>query len=56
MKMIKEVSDKFNNNTGRIVHEFSTNGAVYDKGRMEESQEFIIATWEIFKWTGNIDS
>ena len=30
MKMIKEVSDKFNNNTGRIVHEFSTNGAVYD--------------------------
>ena len=55
MKMIKEVSDKFNNNTGRIVHEFSTNGAVYDKGRMEESQEFIIATWEIFKWTGNID-
>lgn len=55
MKMIKEVSDRFNDHSGRIVHEFSTNGAVYDKGRMEESQEFIIATWEVFKWTGNMD-
>lgn len=55
MRMIKEVSDRFNDNSGRIVHEFSTNGAVYDKGRMEESQEFIIATWEIFKWTGDLD-
>lgn len=55
LEMIKKVSDEFNHNSGRIVHEFSTNGSVYDKGRMEESQEFIIAAWEIFKWTGEMD-
>jgi len=53
LAMIKKVSDEYNNHSGRIVHEFSTNGAVYDKGRMEESQEFIIAAWHVFEWTGN---
>ncbi|MEN9918705.1 MAG: hypothetical protein RL662_1141 [Bacteroidota bacterium] len=53
--MLKRESDKCNNNSGRIVHEMSSNGVVYDKGRMEESQEFIIAAWNIFKWTGDIE-
>ena len=53
--MIKKASDKFNSNSGRIIHEMSTNGVVSDKGRMEESQGFINAAWEIFLWTGNID-
>ncbi|MDR0792343.1 MAG: hypothetical protein LBE82_03475, partial [Chitinophagaceae bacterium] len=52
-KMLQTVSDKANNNSGRIIHEASTNGAVYDKGRMEESQLHIIASWNIYKWTGN---
>ncbi|MCC8152755.1 MAG: hypothetical protein LIP01_00165 [Tannerellaceae bacterium] len=53
--MLKKISDAFNNHSGRIIHEVSTNGAVYDKGRMEESQEFIITAWYIYKWTGNIE-
>lgn len=51
--MLLRISNEYNNDSGRIIHEVSTNGQVYDKGRMEESQEFIIAAWEIFKWTGN---
>ena len=38
-----------------MVHEVSTNGQVYDKGRMEESQEFINAAWKVFQWTGDKD-
>jgi hypothetical protein len=52
-KMLKHVSDSVNDNCGRIIHEVSTNGAVYDKGRMEESQLHIIAAWQIFNWTGD---
>jgi hypothetical protein len=52
--MHKQVSQKANGDIGRIVHEFSTNGAVYDNGRMEESQLHVIAAWNIFRWTGDI--
>ena len=52
--MLKRISDKVNDSSGRIIHEVSTNGVVYDKGRMEESQLHIIAAWQIFKWTGNL--
>ncbi len=51
--MIKQVSDKANEGSGRIIHEVSSNGAVYDKGRMEESQLHIITAWNIFRWTGD---
>ncbi|GAC1426419.1 MAG: hypothetical protein NVSMB67_29200 [Flavisolibacter sp.] len=52
-KMLKLLSFKANGNSGRIIHEASTNSAVYDKGRMEESQLYIITAWDIFRWTGN---
>jgi len=52
-EMMKRVSEGFNGPNGRVIHEVSTNGSVYDKGRMEESQEFFIAAWHIFEWTGN---
>ena len=53
-KMLKQSSYKANGENGRIIHEVSTNGSVYDKGRMEESQSYIITAWNIFRWTGNI--
>jgi len=52
--MLKRISDKTNESCGRIIHEVSTNGVVFDKGRMEESQLHIISAWHIFKWTGNL--
>jgi hypothetical protein len=53
--MLKKVSDKANDGNGRIIHEVSTNGVVYAKGNMQESQLHIIAAWQIFQWTGNIN-
>ena len=52
-KMLKQSSDKANDGNGRIIHEVSTNGSVYDKGRMEESQSFVVTAWNIFRWTGD---
>jgi len=54
-RMLKQISDSVNEHSGRIIHEVSTNGVVYDKGRMEESQLHIIAAWQIFNWTGDMD-
>lgn len=53
--MLKRISDQVNDSCGRIIHELSSNGVVYDKGRMEESQLHIIAAWQIFNWTGNME-
>ena len=51
--LLKRVSDGVNDSSGRIIHEVSMNGVVYNKGNMQESQLHIIAAWQIFKWTGN---
>jgi len=53
--MLKHLSDSANGHSGQIIHEASSNGVVYDKGRMEESQLHIIAAWNIFRWTGDLD-
>lgn len=51
--MLLRISNEASNNSGGVIHEVSTNGIVYAKDRMEESQEFIITAWNIFRWTGN---
>ena len=53
--MLKRVSDKANDSSGRIIHEVSANGVVYEKGKMQESQLHIIAAWQIFRWTGDLN-
>ena len=53
MRMLMRHSDMANGDNGRIIHEMSSNGAVYDKGRMEESQGFNNAAWNIYRWTGD---
>jgi glycogen debranching enzyme len=52
---LKSTSDRVNDKSGRIIHEVSMNGEVYNKGNMQESQLHIMAAWQIFKWTGNKD-
>ena len=51
--MLKNVSDKANGN-GRIIHEMSTNGFVYNPGNTQETAHFIVAVWKVFLWTGDI--
>jgi glycogen debranching enzyme len=50
--LIHRISEKHNGN-GRIVHEVSTNGAVFNPGNVNETPQFISLIWEVFCWTGD---
>jgi glycogen debranching enzyme len=52
--LLKDVSEKVNGN-GRIIHEMSANGFVYNKGNTQETAHFIVAAWQAFLWTGDVD-
>lgn len=51
--LIHAVSEK-NNGNGRIIHEVSTNGSVYNLGLISETPQFASLIWDIFCWTGDI--
>lgn len=53
LTLLRDVSEKVNGN-GRIIHEMSSNGYVYNKGNTQETAHFIIAVWNTFLWTGDI--
>jgi glycogen debranching enzyme len=41
------------NGNGRIVHEVSTNGVVFNPGNINETPQFASIVWEIYKWKGD---
>jgi len=41
------------NDNGRMVHEVSTNGAVFNPGNINETPQFASLIWEVFRWTGD---
>jgi len=43
------------NGNGRIIHEMSTNGAVFNKGNINETPQFASLIWEFYKWDGDKD-
>lgn len=48
IKLSKSVNDN-----GRIMHEASTNGVVFNKGNLNETPHFIWLLWEVYRWTGD---
>ncbi len=54
MALLDSVSEAVNGN-GRIIHEMSTNGAVFNRGNINETPQFAILVWEIYKWNGDRD-
>lgn len=40
---------------GRVVHEVSTNGAVFNPGNINETPQFATLIWKVFCWTGDLD-
>lgn len=55
IQMIDSVSNAVNNGSGKIMHEMSTNGAVFNPGNLNETPQFASLIWEVFKWTGDMD-
>jgi glycogen debranching enzyme len=54
MRLLKNESMKKNGN-GRIIHEVSTNGVVYNPGNTQETAHFIMVAEKLFRWTGDIE-
>jgi hypothetical protein len=52
LRTLERVSEKANGN-GRIIHEMSSNGYVYNKGNMQETPHFAVAVWKVIEWTGD---
>lgn len=52
IRLLDSVSEAVNGN-GRIIHEMSTNGAVFNKGNINETPQFASLIWNIYKWNGD---
>jgi glycogen debranching enzyme len=52
LELIHSLSQKINGN-GRIIHEVSTNGAVYNPGNINETAQWVSTIWEVYRWTGD---
>lgn len=50
--LLNKVSKQTNGN-GRIIHEVSTNGSVYNPGNVNETAQFITLVWNYYAWTGD---
>ncbi|MGB5430657.1 glycogen debranching protein [Eudoraea sp.] len=51
--LLDSVSEAVNGN-GRILHEMSTNGAVFNKGNINETPQFASLIWQIYLWNGDL--
>ncbi|SDB63169.1 alpha-L-rhamnosidase [Flavobacteriaceae bacterium MAR_2010_188] len=54
IKLLDSMSHVINGN-GRIIHEMSTNGAVFNKGNINETPQFASLIWDIYQWNGDKD-
>lgn len=52
IELIHSLSEKENGN-GKIVHEVSTDGAVFNPGNLNETPQFASMIWEVYRWTGD---
>lgn len=50
--LLHRISEKTNSN-GRIVHEVSTNGAVFNPGNLNETAQFATLVSRYYAWTGD---
>ncbi len=51
--LVMKLSREANNSNGRIMHETSTNGVVFNQGNLNETPHFIHTLWKAYQWTGD---
>ncbi|MEJ1237331.1 glycogen debranching protein [Chryseolinea sp. T2] len=51
--LLNKISKRTNSN-GRIIHEVSTNGVVYNRGNVNETAQFITLIYNYMQWTGDV--
>lgn len=52
IKILDSVSNAVNGN-GKIIHEMSTNGVVFNPGNINETPQFASLIWYIYQWNGD---
>ncbi|MEL6969954.1 MAG: glycogen debranching protein [Bacteroidota bacterium] len=52
IELLNRLSESENGN-GRIVHEVSTNGVVFNPGNINETPQFASLIWKIYQWNGD---
>ena len=52
IRLIDSVSNAVNGN-GKIIHEMSTNGAVFNDGNINETPQYASLIWETYLWNGD---
>ncbi len=52
IELLASLSNKTNSN-GRIIHETSTNGVVFNPGNINETPQFWSLLWKTYQWTGD---
>ncbi|WP_194775081.1 alpha-L-rhamnosidase-related protein [Pararhodonellum marinum] len=50
--LIHQLSES--NENGKIVHEVSTNGVVFNPGNINETPQFASLIWWVYAWTGDL--
>ena len=54
LRLLRDQSAKVNGN-GRIIHEVSTNGVVFNPGNTQETSQFIMTVGKAIAWSGDRD-
>lgn len=51
--LIVKLSEKANGKSGKIIHEASNNGVVFNDGNLNTTPKFISMLWKAYAWTGD---
>ncbi|MEM9000420.1 MAG: glycogen debranching protein [Bacteroidota bacterium] len=52
IQLLDSVSNAVNGN-GKIIHEMSTNGSVFNAGNINETPQFASLIWQVYQWNGD---
>ena len=55
LDLLRVLSEARNGDTGRMIHEASTHGMVFNPGNTQETPQLIGTVWQTFLWTGDLD-
>lgn len=54
LSLLADISEQ-ESGDGRVIHEMSSSGVVYNPGNTQEAAHFIVAVTEVLRWTGDLE-
>ena len=53
IELLDSISEATPMGNGKIVHEVSTNGVVFNPGNINETPQYASLIWEVYQWNGD---